>query len=201
MCHSLQTKKSLFLSHFLLNSLLPAGVTRRPQVPTTAAALGTGASTSLLGKSHLEMPLSSRQESWEWPSYYMHIFWERSHHICSFFFFWKLGHFFLMVILLILCCNNPDKYTHSLYFASCYCSPSVELDSPISATNEYKTSSRKGKKKQLTVGTPLGKANWQSGIEIKPLIFYAFIYDMPVRIASLANFASRKKSWQWRQSS
>lgn len=117
---------------FLLNSLLPAGVTRRPQVPTAAAALGTGASTSLLGKSHLEMPLkSSRQESWEWPSYYMHIFWERSHHICSIFFFFEAQLFFLMVILLILCRNNPDKYTHSLYFAGCYCSPSVELDSPI----------------------------------------------------------------------
>lgn len=49
----------------------------------------------------------------------------------AFFFFFEAQLFFLMVILLILCCNNPDKYTHSLYFAGCYCSPSVELDSPI----------------------------------------------------------------------
>lgn len=49
--------KNLFLSHFIINSFLPAGVTRRPQVPITTAALVTAASTSLLGKRHLELPL------------------------------------------------------------------------------------------------------------------------------------------------
>lgn len=49
--------KNLFPSFFIINYFLPAGVTRRPQVPIGAAALVIAASTSLLGKRHLEMPL------------------------------------------------------------------------------------------------------------------------------------------------
>lgn len=95
----------------------------------------------------------------------------------------------LNIVMVLL--NKPILYF--TVFAGCYYSPSVILESSISATNECKSSPRKGKNKQLTVGTPLGKADQQSGAEMKTLIFYAFIFDMPVRITSSVAFASRKK--------
>lgn len=123
-----------------------------------------------------------------------YFFWERYHRICSIIFFRSWDFFLMIILLIVVIVQILIPILHFTVFPGCYHSPSVKLDSTIFATKGYIIElPLRERKKKLSIGTPLGKANWQSGNEIKALIFYAFISDICVTIVTLANFASRKK--------
>lgn len=172
-CHSLQLK-SHFLSRFTLNYFLPAGVTRLPQLLIATLPL-PDARTLLLAKRHVELPIRGIEKVAcndhriiYFLGYYIeiyNIFWERAHLICSRGFFWKLRVFFNSNIITIKCCNSSGTYAH--YALHCLRAATAFLLLNLTHKSLLQMNTKlplgKEKMKQLAVGTPLGKANLQSG--------------------------------------
>lgn len=82
----------------------------------------------------------------------------------------------ILLLLNVVVIQVHMSIMHFAVFAGWYCFPTAKLDSQISATNEYKTSTRKGKNEAVGCWNPTRKSKFTVRILNKTLMLSYLIY-------------------------